>query len=101
LITKITTIKEYGVFHDFNWDSTIRDKGNNIGAFKKLNILYGHNYSGKTTLSRIFRTFEKGCMHALEIPKIPKVATYVLERIKNKDREQFDALLESIGEHRE
>jgi hypothetical protein len=40
-------------------------------------------------------------MHALEIPEIPKVATYVLERIKNKDREQFDALLESIGEHRE
>jgi AAA15 family ATPase/GTPase len=84
LITKITTIKEYGVFHDFNWDSTIRDKGNNIGAFKKLNILYGHNYSGKTTLSRIFRTFEKGCMHALEIPEIPKVCDVCLG--KNKEQ---------------
>jgi wobble nucleotide-excising tRNase len=63
MIKKLKTINEFAVFHDFDWDSTIRDKGNNIGEFKKLNILYGHNYSGKTTLSRIFRTFEKGCIH--------------------------------------
>ncbi|MBA4416782.1 MAG: AAA family ATPase [Syntrophus sp. (in: bacteria)] len=63
MIKKIKTINEYAVFHDFDWDSNIRDKGNNIVEFKKLNILYGHNYSGKTTLSRIFRTFETGCMH--------------------------------------
>ena len=63
VIKKIKTINNYAVFHDFDWDLNIRDKGNNIVEFKKLNILYGHNYSGKTTLSRIFRTFEKGCMH--------------------------------------
>lgn len=63
MIKKIKTINNYAVFHGFDWDSNIRDKGNNIGEFKKLNILYGHNYSGKTTLSRIFRSFEKGCMH--------------------------------------
>ncbi|MEB3733722.1 AAA family ATPase [Halopseudomonas pachastrellae] len=30
----------------------------NIAEFKKINILYGRNYSGKTTLSRIFRALE-------------------------------------------
>jgi len=47
------------VFQNFNWDTTVRDKGNNIAKFKKLNILYGWNYSGKTSLSRIFRSLEK------------------------------------------
>ena len=28
--------------------------------FSDINILYGRNYSGKTTLSRIIRAFEKG-----------------------------------------
>ena len=63
MIKKIKSIHNYAVFDDFDWDSNIRDKGNNVVEFKKINILYGHNYSGKTTLSRIFRTFEKGCMH--------------------------------------
>lgn len=35
------------------------EKQNNI-SFKRLNIIYGRNYSGKTTLSRIFRTLETG-----------------------------------------
>lgn len=63
MIKKIKTIDSFAVFKDFVWDSTVRDKGNNIAEFKKLNILYGRNYSGKTTLSRIFRAFEKGCKH--------------------------------------
>ncbi len=48
------------VFHDFKWDSSIRDSDNNIADFKKINILYGRNYSGKTILSRIFRALETG-----------------------------------------
>jgi len=63
MIRKIKRINNFGVFNDFDWDTTVRDKGNNIGEFKKLNILYGRNYSGKTTLSRIFRCFEKGELH--------------------------------------
>jgi wobble nucleotide-excising tRNase len=53
-------IKRMAVFHDFNWDSSIRDAGNNIAEFRKINILYGRNYSGKTILSRIFRALETG-----------------------------------------
>ena len=57
-IKKIKTIKRMAVFKEFNWDSSIRDAGNNIAEFKKINIFYGRNYSGKTTLSRIFRAIE-------------------------------------------
>lgn len=48
------------VFQDFHWSPSVRDEGNNIAEFKKINIVYGRNYSGKTTLSRIFRALETG-----------------------------------------
>lgn len=59
-IKKIDLIKNMAVFRDFRWSSSVRDGGNNIAEFKKINILYGRNYSGKTTLSRIFRALETG-----------------------------------------
>jgi wobble nucleotide-excising tRNase len=59
-IKKIDSIKNMAVFHDFRWASSVKDDGNNIAEFKKINILYGRNYSGKTTLSRIFRALETG-----------------------------------------
>lgn len=49
-----------GIFSGFDWDKSIRDKGNNKKTFKTLNIIYGRNYSGKTTLSRIIRSLETG-----------------------------------------
>lgn len=59
-IKKIDSIKSMAVYDDFQWSSSIRDAGNNIAEFKNLNIIYGRNYSGKTTLSRIFRALETG-----------------------------------------
>lgn len=59
-IKKIDSIKNMAVFKDFRWVSSVRDGGNNIAEFNKINILYGRNYSGKTTLSRIFRALETG-----------------------------------------
>ena len=63
-IKKIDSIKGMAVFQDFNWDKSVRHEGNNVAEFGKINILYGRNYSGKTTLSQIFR--------ALEIRTIPE-----------------------------
>jgi len=60
MITKFKTINNLAVFQNFDWNSTIRDKGNNIVLFKPINIIYGRNYSGKTTLSRIVRALETG-----------------------------------------
>lgn len=59
-IKKIDSIKNMAVFQDFQWKSSVKDKGNNTAEFKKINIIYGRNYSGKTTLSRIFRGMETG-----------------------------------------
>ncbi len=55
-IKKINKIKNFGIFKDFHWATSIAE-------FKKYNLLYGWNYSGKTTLSRIFRSFELQTEH--------------------------------------
>lgn len=59
-VKRIESIKDMAVFQDFRWASSVRDEGNNVAEFRKINILYGRNYSGKTTLSRIFRALETG-----------------------------------------
>lgn len=56
-------IANFGSFQGLEWKKTVRDSGKNVKQFQRLNILYGRNYSGKTTLSRVFR--------ALETQKIP------------------------------
>lgn len=50
MIKKFNLIN-YGSYQHFSWSESLED-------FKKLNIFYGRNYSGKTTLSRILRSFE-------------------------------------------
>lgn len=58
MINKIKIINNLAVFNDFNWDDEVKDEDGNVCEFKNINILYGRNYSGKTTLSRIFRAME-------------------------------------------
>ncbi len=60
MIKSIAAIKNLAVFSDFDWDSTVRDRNNRPVHFKPLNIIYGRNYSGKTTLSNILRALETG-----------------------------------------
>lgn len=59
-IKKISSIENMAVFKSFDWNKTLRDKGNNIISFAETNIFYGRNGAGKTTLSRIFRALETG-----------------------------------------
>lgn len=58
MIQKIKSIASFGVFKGFVWDSCVLDPEGKVQEFKKLNIFYGRNYSGKTSLSRIFRAME-------------------------------------------
>jgi len=60
LIKRIDSIKNMAVFDDFQWASSVKNEDGDVVDFKKVNILYGRNYSGKTTLSRIIRAFETG-----------------------------------------
>lgn len=60
MIQKIKRIGNFGVFNSFDWGAEVLDKNGNALSFKKVNIIYGRNYSGKTTLSRILRGIETG-----------------------------------------
>ena len=55
-------VPNFGSFKSFRWDEHLRDKGNNVVGFRKMNILFGRNYAGKTTLSRIVRCLETGSL---------------------------------------
>lgn len=46
MIKRINRIKNMGVFSNYTRNSEIRD-------FEEKNIIYGWNYSGKTTVSRL------------------------------------------------
>lgn len=46
MIKKIHLLKDFGVFSDFKW--------NTLPELNQKNIFYGWNYTGKTTLSKIF-----------------------------------------------
>ena len=48
-------IKRFGLFEDFKWSPQLKDT-----PLSKVNIIYGRNYSGKTTFSRIFECVSKG-----------------------------------------
>ncbi len=50
-VTRITRMRDCGVFRDFSWPSDLSD-------FGRYNLIYGWNGSGKTTLSRLFRALE-------------------------------------------
>lgn len=51
VIKKFSKIDNLAVFSGYTWDISVPD-------FDKINIIYGRNYSGKTTLSRILRAIE-------------------------------------------
>ncbi|HAD81763.1 MAG: hypothetical protein A2509_10705 [Candidatus Edwardsbacteria bacterium RIFOXYD12_FULL_50_11] len=56
MITKITKLKNFGIFHDYSWTAGFPE-------FKKYNLIYGWNRSGKTTIARVFASCEKKCIY--------------------------------------
>jgi len=64
MIKKIKSISNLAVFKGFEWDKEVCDESGNVRAFQAINIIYGRNYSGKTTLSRILRAMESGKLSA-------------------------------------
>jgi wobble nucleotide-excising tRNase len=51
IIKRFRKINAFGSFHGYTPDT-------GLPPFTEVNILYGRNYAGKTTLSRILRSFE-------------------------------------------
>lgn len=54
MILRLTSIDQFGVLDDFKWN-----RDNKLQDFKEKNIIYGWNYSGKTTLSRLFSSLKE------------------------------------------
>ena len=52
MIRKITKVRDVGVYKAFDWPEE-------LPKFTDFNLIYGWNYSGKTTLSRLFGVLEK------------------------------------------
>lgn len=57
-------IEKFGTYERYKWGEHVLDNQKKTTSFRKLNILYGRNYAGKTTLSRIIQSLEFG-----ELPK--------------------------------
>ena len=62
MITKTAKLNKFGIFHNFKWN-------NDIPEFKKFNLIYGWNRSGKTTFSRVFSACEKKSTTFKQYPK--------------------------------
>jgi len=103
MIKKINRIRNYGVFQDFKWNRGIPE-------FKKYNLIYAWNYAGKTTLSRIFRSFELKKEHTdyvggdfeieddnqrkygkSDLDKFSDIRVYNVDYVKNNLKWQTDA----------
>lgn len=50
MIIKINKLKRFGIYQNYTWGA--------IDDFKNKNLVYGWNYSGKTTLSKLFQVLE-------------------------------------------
>ena len=51
LIRQISRLRDCGVFRDFTWPPDLPE-------FGRYNLIYGWNWTGKTTLSRVLRSLE-------------------------------------------
>lgn len=58
MIKEFKRIKGLGVFRDFCWDQEVLNANGQAERFQHINVIYGRNYSGKTTLSRLLRALE-------------------------------------------
>lgn len=79
MISQIKRIKNLGVYQDFRWDGT-------TDGFKKLNLIYGWNYAGKTTLSRVFRCLELKRLHNVDRNTLFELINYD----SSVDNERFE-----------
>lgn len=94
MIVKINRLTNFGNYRQFQWGS--------ITNFAKYNLIYGWNYSGKTTLSRLFQVLAmptelaqwEGCQFEVELQDGSKLTQANLanpKRIKVFNRDFIQA----------
>ena len=58
-IKKILSIRNFGLFQGFKWNNSVKSSTGEVVTFKDINIFYGRNYSGKSTIAKLLRSFER------------------------------------------
>lgn len=58
MISKFDRIDNFGTFKNFDWNTHVLRSDRTPTSFGEINVIYGRNYSRKTTLSRILRSIE-------------------------------------------
>lgn len=53
-------IENFGSYKNYTWCKSLNHQS---GYFNKVNLIFGRNYSGKTTLSRLLRVIENNELH--------------------------------------
>ena len=117
MIMKIKEIKDFGIYKDYKWNEI-----DELKPFNKKNIIYGWNYSGKTTLSRIFTSLKDKSLHKnfksaklkIEIDNqeytqdsLDQIneniyvfnAEYIQENLKWEQGDNLDAIAFDVGEN--
>ncbi|WP_032096686.1 MULTISPECIES: AAA family ATPase [unclassified Alteromonas] len=88
---KRINIQNFGSYTNFIWKNSVKNKSNEVEDFRKLNIIYGRNYSGKTTLSRIFRAFETASLpNKITTPEFQILTDNVTLNQNDIDKSEFD-----------
>lgn len=99
MLLKINHLSNFGIFQNFVWDEKVIDKQSKIKQFKRLNVIYARNYSGKTTLSRLMQCVEfkqnnpyyNGCSYELKFENNQSYLSHTIQncshnvRVYNKD----------------
>ena len=57
MISRLNRLRNFGIYRNFSGNAA-----SGLPKFNKFNLIYGWNYSGKTTLSRAFSVLENGQM---------------------------------------
>mgnify|MGYP000052721105 FL=1 len=114
MIKKIDRISDFGIYKTFAWDT------GKVKEFNERNLIYGWNYSGKTTLSRIFSSIKNKKIHRSytsgkfsittdtgtydenDIESIPSNieifnSEYINENLKWDKNEELNAILFDVG----
>ena len=86
----------------YKYPSRIDNQTGNANSKRLLKYFGGNQQATALTdrvnneLSHLEEIFDRG-MSPIEIPELKRVAQFILDKIQEKDPEQFEALLESIG----
>jgi len=90
MINKISKLKNFGIFHNFSWRAELPE-------FKRFNLIYGWNRSGKTTISRVFASCEKKCVYDTErFKQYPENGEFEIKASDNRTIRNTDVATSSL-----